>query len=176
MQIRFPGAAPIALALAVVLATPSAQARLVTRNETSSAVKVCQGALPAFEGALRKRPKAIQNEGSSAAFVTCGTEGRGLSRTMSPNAKRLQLFFVSSAPSYANVTCTVVDAGRLTTNAAYSRTITVAPGNTQDSVLFVAADLDAVSGIWYIPAVSCALPPGVGISHLWYDFTEENGA
>lgn len=175
MQIRFPGAAPCVLALAVLLAAPTAQAVLVTRNETSSAVKVCQGALPAFEGALRKRPKAIQNEGSSAAFVSCAIEGRGLSRTMSAHAKRLQLFFVSSAPGYNNVTCTVVDAGQLTSNAAYSRTITVAPGNTQDSVLFVATDLDA-NGRWFIPAVSCALPPGVGISHLWYDFTEENGA
>src|SRR5690606_41548022 len=32
---------------------------------------VCQAALPNFEGQIRKRPLAIQNEGTATAFVTC---------------------------------------------------------------------------------------------------------
>jgi hypothetical protein len=32
---------------------------------------VCQAALPSYEGQIRKRPLAIQNEGTAAAFITC---------------------------------------------------------------------------------------------------------
>ena len=55
------------LALAATLSVPDARAGSTVQN----AVGNCNGALPGFEGALRKRPLAIANEGTSSAFVSC---------------------------------------------------------------------------------------------------------
>src|SRR5690606_34316104 len=51
--------------------TADAQSNYVYLDQQSSGAGVCAAALPAFEGLVRKRPRAIQNEGSTNAFVTC---------------------------------------------------------------------------------------------------------
>src|SRR5690554_342572 len=72
-------AAPFAPALAVALLAagalapqPAAALRVVAQ-----ATAICQGALPAFETQIRKRPLALQNEGEANAFVTCSFNNPG---------------------------------------------------------------------------------------------------
>ncbi len=62
-----------ALVLAIGASFASFDAQAVTQNRRfqANATSYCQAALPAFEGAIRKRPLAVQNEGTTNAFVTC---------------------------------------------------------------------------------------------------------
>ena len=53
----------------------SSEAAAQTTAPTAAAVDRCQPALPTFDGSIRKRPKAVQNEGTSIAFITCGFSG-----------------------------------------------------------------------------------------------------
>ena len=64
-------ASAFALLVASGLSTADAQSNYVYLDQQSSGAGVCAAALPAFEGLVRKRPRAIQNEGSTNAFVTC---------------------------------------------------------------------------------------------------------
>ena len=61
----------ILVAVATLLA--AAEAHSVDRELAfqQNGAGACQAALPAYEGLIRKRPMAIQNEGVSTAFVTC---------------------------------------------------------------------------------------------------------
>lgn len=63
------GASVLAAATAGVASTASAATAL--REKVSNATGVCQAALPAFDGLVRKRPLAVQNESTGHAFVTC---------------------------------------------------------------------------------------------------------
>ena len=64
-------AATAALLVAGGLSTASAQSNYVYLDQQSSGAGICAAALPAFEGLVRKRPRAIQNEGAGTAFVSC---------------------------------------------------------------------------------------------------------
>jgi len=55
----------------VALVSTEASAVDLERLSMANAVGRCQGALPNYEGAIRKRPLAVQNEGTGSAFVTC---------------------------------------------------------------------------------------------------------
>ena len=54
-----------AASLACVFASAPVIAEPVPRSLTVNAAGACNGALPSFEGALRKRPTAISNEGAA---------------------------------------------------------------------------------------------------------------
>ena len=59
---------PVVAALSCVLlaALPATSpAAEISRLVFSQAVAVCQPALPAFDGLIRKRPKAVANEGTA---------------------------------------------------------------------------------------------------------------
>ena len=56
-------------ACTIVIAAAALHATPARASHWSNAVDTCQGSLPSFEGALRKRPLAIVNEGTSNAFV-----------------------------------------------------------------------------------------------------------
>src|SRR5690606_32531403 len=58
--------AGLTLAIAAVYSTPTAAQ---FHGNASQPVARCQGALPVFETQIRKRPLAIQNEGSASTFV-----------------------------------------------------------------------------------------------------------
>ena len=67
----------------------------------------CQAALPVFDGNIRKRPRAIANEGTAIAFITCDFEA-------SPTALRKVLSvivrFHNASAAAQSVSCTLVDA------------------------------------------------------------------
>ncbi len=112
----------LAMAAGVLLPMLTAAAAPVTRTEVGSAVKHCQAALPAYEGQIRKRPKALQNEGSTTVFVTCGFEGRGIgSGIMSPNARQLTVYFNNYTGELQSVTCTAVEGGNGTGSITRTR-------------------------------------------------------
>jgi hypothetical protein len=139
--------------------------------EATAAVMACQAARSANEGTLRKRPKAVQNEGTTSVFVSCGLHGNGDTgigaRT---NKATVTLTNIGSAPVV--VSCTAVDAS--TGIAAVTKSATIAAGLGY-SMTFLATDLNT-AGYWYTPAFSCVLPPNAGIKQIWHYFHQEIGA
>lgn len=153
--------------LAATLACNAATAATIPMNETTMAVADCQSALPVFDGVIRKRPLAVQNEGDSNSFITCGM--RGVTNVGSRNTT-VQLHFVNNGATARSVSCTMV--GGLSgfadpiyrTGGSY-----IQPGN-----IGTIAWLEQPDG-FYFSAISCALPPGMGIRSLHRSFRQEIG-
>lgn len=136
---------------------------------TAQAVAVCQGALPSFEGAIRKRPLAVQNEGTTNAFVTCALNNTGYNAGTT---------FISSVEIYAqnrnsstrSITCTAVNSSATTSpdDPLYAtRTVNVSPSDSNSTLIEFAAD-DFPGSPVVLPgdtvSVSCNLVPGMGIT------------
>ena len=159
---------PVALAtlgLALALAAPSAHAFRVSAQATA----ICQGALPAFETAIRKRPLAVQNEGTTDAFVTCAFNNPAASSGISRITGATVLLQNLNGAS-RSVTCTGVNSSATGDPgpAGYVvRSVQVPASDTTSTPLaFVIADFPG-GGIGFPGdtfSVSCSLPPGVGIA------------
>lgn len=153
-----------ATATAAALAPPAAAE---VRTEVILPTENCQPALPAFDGNIRKRPLAMQNEGATTAFVTCSFVGV-------PNATRshtevsVQLINTGSAPR--QVACTLVDGQNGFTNPAYvPKTTAVAGGATA----FLQWTSNTYETNFVYPALSCALEPDTGIQYTYRRYDDE---
>lgn len=162
----------VALGVAALAATSPSSAATVERAPSATGVAHCQAALPAYEGQIRKRPLAIQNEGTASAFITCAlpTEGTAFGGT-----KRVFIYLVSAASTPQTVSCTLVNG--LTNSPQYvakSILVPVNPSGNGTLLDFLPADNGGSNfGRWV--QVSCDIPPGVGIGHIGKFFDEEIG-
>jgi hypothetical protein len=163
-------AIPWAAALLLLTATQvdHASAANSSRSKLSTAAGLCQPALPVFDGLIRKRPLAVQNEGDADAFVTCAytsdTQSSG-----NPGNASFVVSFINNGPENQTVSCTAV-VGSTASSATYlpkvspmilanAAAITVTSWNSTDN-----------GGDTFGPhlpvSLSCNLPPGVGIVTL----------
>lgn len=94
-----------ALAALSVMAAGGAGAQTAFQGVIGPAVEHCQAAMPAYDGALRKRPTAIANEGTAPVFLSCGMAVATSGRT-SRTAIEVSFGNFSGAP--ADVSCTLV--------------------------------------------------------------------
>lgn len=162
---RIPLALAATLAVATVLTPWPASALRVTAQATA----VCQGALPAFETLIRKRPLAVQNEGDANAFVTCSLVNPGASSGIS-RISGATIYLQNLASGTRTVSCTAVNssAGPAPGAPLYlTRTVTVPRDDEGSTALqFSAADFPGSPVL--LPgdtlSVSCTLPPGTGIT------------
>ncbi len=145
-----------------VCAAPSAVASDFYRQETAMSAETCQAALPAYDGAIRKRPLALVNEGTASAFITCGFSSSDEGRLTGS----LELYLVNTASGYRAVSCTLVDGpiSSLRPRLYVVRALAVAPGTTTQRITWSAGDPDLQVDGFVAPALSCALEPGTGIS------------
>lgn len=60
-----------ALAVGIVGASATPDAQALTRWLNVNGSGACQSALPVFDVQIRKRPLAVQNEGTTPAYITC---------------------------------------------------------------------------------------------------------
>ncbi len=162
--------AVLTLATLAGLASP-AQAVSVTRNVLRMATLGCQSALPTFDTSIRKRPLALQNEGTADAFVTCGLEGTFLAAPLSTSvAVKLR----NNTAASVDVSCTLTDAGPGLHNPTYfTKTVTLAANAVDVDLGFTSADNGGNAFIY--PAFSCALPPGIGIAATTQSYPEDVG-
>jgi len=144
------------------------------RSEVRTGVRDCQGALPSFEGSLRKRPLAVQNEGTALAFVTCGMEG---DNSGIANTSKIFVLLRNIGTATTDVSCTLVDGGvGLFTPLYFPKTISV-PVNAMGLTLIQWTAATDNGGVKFLyPAISCGLPPGVGIPATMREYTEDVGA
>ncbi len=161
------------LTASLALLAGDVQAATEIRQFRSTPTSLCQTALPAYEVEVRKRPLALQNEGSGDVFVTCALIGQW---SQVGEITHVTLSFRSAGNAAATVSCTGVtgtgNAGQ--TNLYVTKSVSLPNGN---AVGWDGNDFDADDGT--IPSlyfsVSCKLPPGVGITSTFIQFTEGVG-
>lgn len=138
----------------------------------SNAVGICQGALPSFEGRLRKRPLAIANEGTSNAFLSCTLP---LDQTVVQANTVVGVALVNRSDALVAVACTFVDGTVAELEGGvvptlYPKNIALAAGEGA-SLRWLASEYD-LPAFSRIASVSCSLPPGVEIAAMATAFTE----
>ncbi len=141
------------VALAAAVAAPMASA---TEYQTMAA-GACKSALPSFEGNIRSRPLAVQNEGGSVVFVSCAQQGN-----LDVKPTQLAINLVNNSKEVAVVNCTLVSGSLAPTY--YVVSVTAIPGFDAQGVVRPTAPLTSFASSnasW-----SCALPPGTGISRI----------
>lgn len=156
----------LSTALAGLLAG-TATAETISRSELVMAVSACQSALPVFDGVIRKRPLAVQNEGSSSSFITCGLEGVF---GATPHSTSIAIGFINHGAAAVTVNCTLVDGRNLLTDPIYLPASSSVPAGGTSSITW---SPDGESFIY--PAISCNLPPNAGIRYVGRTFNEEIG-
>ena len=147
MSIRF------AVAL-ILLSSLCAIARPAMAQEYQTlAAGACKSALPVYDGNIRSRPLAVQNEGTALAFVTCTQQNDTAVRA--PDAT---VAIVNTTDAAAVVNCTMVSDSF--PPAYVAKSVTVAAGQ-RSGIVFAP---DGGGDLFYRFAFSCGLPPGTGIA------------
>ena len=132
----------------------------------TGAAAACRSALPAFDGDIRTRPLAMQNEGDAPAFVSC-SNSNGASSTA---------YYITVAGIYIQnrnavatpVSCTLVTERLGGTNVYLTRTQTFSAGSSA----FVLWNMSDNGGNHLSAFVnfSCSLAPGIGVSRIGFMF------
>jgi len=162
----------LVVGLAACLSSPQA----VAGSLASNAVDSCNGALPGFEGALRKRPLGIANEGAASAFVTCSfTNAYNLSGILDG-----LVFVTNRRATSVDITCTFVNGlvaeaqqvnPDLPLPTYFVKTVALEAGEFAPVAVFASDyELDAFA-LPYMN-VNCALPSGVEMNLVGYDYSE----
>lgn len=171
----------LALAIGVGLLSVDAQAATSLRVYATNPAGICQSALPVFDGVIRKRPKAVQNEGDGAAFITCAFQSQGPdagSATDVRNPTQVRVYFVASDSVADTVTCTGVAGYAGQPIPSVTKSVNVSSPSSSASIAWNPGDF--TEGATVLPsslfAVSCSLNPGVGIVDSYVYFSEEVGS
>ena len=147
-----------------------AEAATVARRNLSHGVANCQAALPAFDGNIRKRPKGIGNEGTSAAFVTCDFEHLP---DLYDAITSVQIFVRNNGGASATFDCTLVQGfggGSFGANIVKSMNVSAGSGG---NLTWTASDNGGAN--MTLPSASCKLAPGMEIYGTMLTFIEEIG-
>jgi hypothetical protein len=156
-----------AVALVSAFAAAPAQAVDMLRGEALNPLNACQGALPSFEGSLRKRPRGMINEGAASAFLSCGfpAEISGSGRT-----DLIAVEFRNEGTTAQTFSCTAVDT---VPNPRFStKSLTIAAG-TVNAISWL--PVDNGGGNYVYPAVSCELPPQILVQYVVRRYFENVG-
>lgn len=128
----------------------------------TGAAGLCQSATPSYEGSVRKRPLAFQNEGTATAFVTCN-----LVAVATPTAVTIRVSSLTSGPK--TLSCTAV-VGTVESIVYYStQSVSFAGVSPAPSVMtwlpihFGGAPNQFPSKL---VSFSCVLPPGTAMHHF----------
>jgi len=132
-------------------------------GDWSNAVDICQGSLPSFEGALRKRPLAIANEGTSTAFVSCS-----IRTSFGDDVTGIVVVMINRGASNQTFSCTLVEGIALpylgNPPVYQPESTTIEAGNNGGFNWNYNADNDG--DFYEIPNLNCSLPPGGEINAI----------
>jgi hypothetical protein len=144
----------------------------ITRQPVQAATGVCNGALPSYEAALRKRPLGITNEGNSPAFISCATPGNNSALHLGNAAAALYVANGGAAP--VTVNCTFVDGIQISGAQYRPRSITLNPGEYGE-ILWLPNEY-GLTAFSQWANFNCALPVGVQINEVLIQYPEYIGA
>lgn len=142
----------------------------VGHTNVTNATAHCQPATAVADGGIRKRPLAVQNEGTSTVAVTCSFELDASDGIFALGP--LEVWLYNSDTTSKTVTCTGVSGYQGGTNEFVAKTATIAPSQ-QGSVSWSLTDFPG--GTWagtFLISVSCQLPPKTGVNDTYLNWGE----
>lgn len=149
----------------------AAQAEVFQRTALVNATGVCNGSLPSYEGALRKRPTGIANEGTSNAFVGCSMTGD----ETNAGSHGFFAYFVNRGAQARTINCTFVDGVAadfgIYPAQYYPQSVEVEPG-APTAMNWAPEEGEAFTAL---ANLNCTLPPGTEINIIGYAYGEEVG-
>lgn len=159
----------VAAAVLGAVSAGSATAATQSREQFTQASGACQGALPNYEGRLRKRPLAVANEGTGGAFVTCGVH----TNDDTVGITAIEAYVTNRRATPTDVSCTLVDGfvdATIGFADYYPQTVNVGAG-------FDAAFVwdQPQFGAFTYAAISCNLPTQVEVNQTYMAFEDEIG-
>jgi hypothetical protein len=161
------GIAVLTVALASAYSAPSVAQEATVHANASQPTARCQGALPVFETMIRKRPLAVQNEGSANTFVTCSFEFDAYN-AVNGEALMVDAWFTNNNAEDVTLTCTAVSGWQTGDNEYVQMSTTVvANGAEQGNLFWVGEDFAAGGLETGLVSISCALPAGVGVNDTY---------
>ena len=135
----------------------------------SQPVARCQSALPVFDTVLRKRPLAVQNEGETPTFISCGFEfDAGQAINFAP--LMVDTYFSNFSGADVEVNCTAVTgwSGGENEYVSFSTTIPAEePEEGDGNIFWEDTDFEGGGMETSLIAISCNLPAGVGINDTY---------
>src|SRR5690606_36546146 len=165
--------AGLTLAVAAVYSAPAdAQYHAIASQPAAR----CQSALPVFDTNIRKRPLSVQNEGSASSYVTCGFEFDAFT-AVNNSAVLVDTYFYNNTDDTVTVTCSGVTGWNGGDNEYVAFSIDVPSRSTdpEDGNLYwLDTDFEGGGMETSLVAISCLLPPGVGINdtYIWSEAAE----
>ncbi|MGH8033375.1 MAG: hypothetical protein ACREO8_13705 [Luteimonas sp.] len=158
------------LVASAVAAYGSAASAQTLHSAAANPAARCQAARPVFDQSLHKRPLAVQNEGTSNAFVTCSYEADSFASLN--GILVLDTFFTNNSANTVQLTCVAVSGFQEGTNEYIAKTTVIEAGQqgnpSWEAVEVPSGLLDSLINI------SCALPPGVSINDSTVVWDEAN--
>lgn len=155
------------------LVAGGAHAVNLPRSFVQNATGACQSALPVFEGQIRKRPLALQNEGAAPAFVSCSLMGTDRSVA---GITEIAVFADNNTAGPVGLNCTLVTGlSKFGAQQFLPETINIA-ANDRSQFVWTAADNGGAPFNNFTVNVSCNLPVGVGLSMTRVRFDQDVGA
>lgn len=128
----------------------------------------CQPALPAFDGLIRKRPQAVQNEGTADAFVTCSVPVD----ISTSELDGVAIIFVNNTGAEVSIPCTL--SSGITGEVAFIPKITT--GNTEFITNSWTPEDNGGDPLTPVMSFSCKLSPGTGVHFLYASYDVDVGA
>lgn len=171
LVVRSPAAATFAAGLAATaLAAAAAGAHagptVVPRQFYGNSGGLCEAALPAYDATLRKRPLAVQNEGTTEAFLTCNFISQGREYASVDNPTWLMAWFSARDGVAREIRCTLVTGFGTGNNTYIAKAATLAADGTLRPLGWSGGDFGDGS-VAQMPSgaisLSCMLPPGVAM-------------
>lgn len=165
----------LTLGLACLLAAAQqAHAATQARKLMVNGSGACQSALPVFDVNIRKRPKAVVNEGDAPAFVTCTYYTQATNVDEYPT--KITIYVSTNILQQTSLTCTGVNGAELDTTEASVKTVNL--NNPVNTVPMTWTPEDFGSfGNFQSPyfSVSCQLKPDVAIHNAVIDYVQDVG-
>lgn len=147
----------------------------ISRSLYFNAGYACQGATLASVAALRTRPLATMNEGTTTAYLTCVLPNGGAVGSIRTMALGGHISNTNNVP--VTVTCTLADGFQANSgpNVEYLPVTIDIPAGGQRPFVFFPQDLGKGWVQFVQPNLSCGLPPGTGLTYLDLVYAEEIG-
>lgn len=162
--------ASLGIAIAMVGAGMGDAMSATTRGRYyQNAAGICQASLPSYEGAIRKRPTAVANEGSSSAFVSCSAPTSAESST---GIEQIYVVLYNRTGAAIPVTCTFVHSYQAG-GTLVPKTVSV-PANNRAFLSWTRADVGDPASLTFAN-LNCALEPGTDVGYMYYYYTYEIG-
>lgn len=164
----------LTIATTLLASSGSASAEVRLRSFVQNTTGACQPALPVFDGQIRKRPLAVQNEGTAAAFISCSFMGTDLAAA---GILGVLLLSDNSNTAAVTLTCTLVTgaSGGVTGQRFLPQTITMPASSRLNRFRWFAADF-GLGNLDNVTSASCNLPVGTGLSLAVIYYSEDVGA